>query len=203
MNEIKVIINYCESEYKEKGSRFLALAFPVQTEEEALTILERIKKKYYDASHHCYAYKLSNNKSKYSDAGEPSGTAGIRILNAIEHFDLLNTLVIVVRYFGGIKLGAGGLGRAYYNSAFNVLNNASIINKKLYQKIFIKTEFQFAQKIYHIMNDCDSKILSVDYTDKVNFECLITPEDIQKIISQLNDDTNGSAEILKSGLLYA
>jgi uncharacterized YigZ family protein len=201
-DEIKIIKESSEAEYKEKGSRFIALASPIPNEGEALNILERIKKKYYDASHHCYAYKLHNNKSKYSDAGEPTGTAGVRILNAIEHFGLTDTIVIVVRYFGGIKLGAGGLGKAYYNSALEVLSKAEIIMKKLYKRVFIKSEIHFNQKIYHIINNNDSKILKVDYTDEVNFECLITVKDFLKVISYLKDITNGKIEISGDEFVY-
>jgi len=134
--------------------------------------LERIKKEFYDASHHCYAFKITDNL-KYSDAGEPSGTAGIRILNAIEHFELVNILVVVVRYFGGTKLGAGGLGRAYYDSALQALEEAKIKKKFLYQKIFIKLDFQFAQKVYHLFSDSEKKILNVNYDEEAEFECLV------------------------------
>lgn len=201
-SEIKVIKNYCKEEYKEKGSRFIALAFSVNEEDEILTILERTRKEYYDATHHCYAYKI-NNKIKYSDAGEPSGTAGIRILNAIDHYELSQILVIVVRYFGGTKLGVGGLGKAYFNSAYEVLSKAEIITKKLYQKIFINVEFHFTQKLYHLMKESESKILNVNYTDKVNFECLIDPKEVSNIISHLNDLTNGSVEISEGEKLYS
>jgi uncharacterized YigZ family protein len=202
VKEIKVIKNSCQADYKEKGSRFIALAFPVQTVDEALTILERTRKKYYDASHHCYAYRLHNNKSKYSDAGEPSGTAGVRILNAIEHFSLSDIIVIIVRYFGGTKLGVGGLGRAYYDSAVQVLNKAKIINKKMYQKIFISTGHNLVQKIYHIFSSYESKILNVEYTDKARFECLVIPSDKQKIIFEINNAINGSMEISEGEKLY-
>jgi uncharacterized YigZ family protein len=201
-DEIKVIRECSEAEYKEKGSRFIALAFYVQTEEEALTILEQTRKKYYDASHHCYAYKFNNNKTKYSDAGEPSGTAGIRILNAIEHFNLTEILIIVIRYFGGTKLGAGGLGRAYYKSASEVLNKAEIIKKKLYQKIYVQTDHQFIQKVYHILNSYKSIIIKTDYSNNVNVECLIIPGNISTIISRLNDVTNSTAEISEDKLVY-
>ncbi|MDZ7765436.1 MAG: YigZ family protein [Melioribacteraceae bacterium] len=96
---------------------FIGYAAPCKNDEEAEQILEGKKKQYYDATHNCYAYKILPESIKYLDDGEPSGTAGIRILNAIQHFDLTNLIVISTRYFGGTKLGVGPLGKAYYNSA--------------------------------------------------------------------------------------
>jgi len=199
--EIKTINNSYKSELKIKSSRFIGFAFPVENEDVTVSILEKIRKEYYDASHHCYAYKLLD-LNKYSDAGEPSGTAGIRILNAIEHFNLVNTLVLVVRYFGGTKLGVGGLGKAYFDSAFQTLNKAEIIIKNLYQKILIKTDFQLTQKVYHLFNNSENKILNVNYSDFANFECLVKQEDITQTIIKLNDLTNGNVEITQMGNIY-
>jgi len=199
--EINVIEKSYKSELKEKGSRFLSFAIPVEKEEEAFSNLERIKKEFYDASHHCYAFKIIDNL-KYSDSGEPSGTAGLRILNAIEHFNLLNIIVVVVRYFGGTKLGVGGLGRAYYDSALQVLEKVDIKKRHLYQKIFIKLDFQFAQKVFHLFSDSDKKILNINYTELAEFECLIKPEKLNQIIKNLNDLTIGNVEIINSEKNY-
>jgi uncharacterized YigZ family protein len=200
--EIKTINNTYKSELKEKASKFLGFAFPVESENEALSILDRIKKEYYDASHHCYAYKLTDSLIKYSDAGEPSGTAGIRILNAIEHFDIANILIVIVRYFGGTKLGIGGLGRAYYETACRLLEKAEIRKKYLYQKILITLDFQFTQKVYHLFNDSENKILNVNYSDKANFECIVKPAKIDQIIEKLNNFTNGKAEVSPGKSIY-
>ncbi len=199
--EIKIITNSYKSELKIKSSRFIGFAFPVENEDEVVNILEKMRKEYYDASHHCYAYRLLDSH-KYSDAGEPSGTAGIRILNAIEHFNLINILVLIVRYFGGTTLGVGGLGRAYFDSAFQTLNKAEIITKNLYQKILIKIDFQLTQKVYHLFNNSENKILNVNYSDSANFECLVKPEVITQIIIKLNDLTNGNVEITQMGNIY-
>jgi uncharacterized YigZ family protein len=200
--EIKTINNTYKSELKEKASKFLGFAFPLESEKEALSILDKIKKEYYDASHHCYAYKLPDSIINYSDAGEPSGTAGIRILNAIEHFDIANILIVVVRYFGGTKLGVGGLGRAYYDTAYQLLEKAEIRKKYLYQKVFITLDFQFAQKVYHLFNDSENKILNVNYSDKANFECLVKPAEIPQITEKLNNFTNGKVEVSPGKSIY-
>lgn len=138
--QIKTIKNFNQNSFKEKGSEFIAIVNSVDNEETALNQLTEIRKKYFDATHHCYAYKLKSGEEKYSDDGEPKGTAGIRILNAIEHFDLRDVLVIVVRYFGGTKLGVGPLGKAYYNSSIDVLNTSEIITLTLYQSLLIETD---------------------------------------------------------------
>jgi len=199
--EIRVIEKKCDAELKEKNSRFIGFAFPIENEEGIQSYLKDLKKKYYDATHNCYAYKTLTLE-KYSDAGEPSGTAGIRIFNAIEHFNLTNTLVVVVRYFGGTKLGIGGLGKAYYETAFKVLEKAEKINKRLYQKILIKVDFENSNKIYQVFNDSENKILKTNYSEKVEFECLIISDNTQKITSQLKDATNGSININLQEMIY-
>jgi uncharacterized YigZ family protein len=199
--EIKVIVKEYEAELKEKNSRFIGFAFPIENEEEVQSHLKDLKKKYYDATHHCFAYKTLTS-TKYSDAGEPSGTAGVRIFNAIEHFNLTNTLVVVVRYFGGTKLGIGRLGKAYYETTLDVLEKAEKVNKKLYQKGFIKVDFENANKIYLAFNESENKILNTSYSDKVEFECLITSDNIQQIISQLKDATNGNVNISLADMIY-
>lgn len=119
-------------EFEEKKSVFIANAFVVQSVEEAENAVLKIKKRYPDATHHCYAYVLkSGSYRRFNDDGEPSGTAGMPILNVIEHLALSNTLVVVTRYFGGIKLGAGGLVRAYSTAAAQVLTKAG---KSVYVK---------------------------------------------------------------------
>ena len=97
IEKIKSITKFTETKFKEKGSQFIGQAYPVQKEEEAQELLESIRKKYYDATHHCYCYNIFESVNKYSDDGEPSGTAGIRILNAINHFELTNILVVSIR----------------------------------------------------------------------------------------------------------
>jgi|SRR5690554_1169131 len=199
--EIRVIEKSYKSEIKEKGSRFIAFAFPVNSEEEINLNLENLKKEFYDATHHCYAYKLIDS-FKYSDAGEPSGTAGIRIYNAIEHYNLNNILVVVVRYFGGTKLGVGGLGRAYYQSAQDVLSKAQITIKILYEKLFISVDYENAQKVFHIFNNTANKILEVNYSEQANFVSLVLPQLKDKIVREINSATSGKAAITAENKIY-
>lgn len=120
-----------EGLFKDNGSRFIALAYPVETEEEIKDILNSVKKEYFDARHHCYAYRLGYKGDRFraNDDGEPSSSAGKPILNQILSSDLSDILIIVVRYFGGIKLGIPGLIRAYKTSAADAISNATLVEK--------------------------------------------------------------------------
>lgn len=125
---IQTIKERVRSEIKVRGSRFIATAIPVASKEDAMAELDLIRKEFWDATHNCYAYQLAPNGAEYrfSDDGEPSGTAGKPILFAIQQRELLDVLLVVTRYFGGTKLGAGGLARAYADSANDALNNSEL-----------------------------------------------------------------------------
>ena len=189
--QIKTIKNSQTSSLKEKGSEFLAIVYPVDNEESALDRLNEIKKKYYDATHHCYAYKLRNGEVKYSDDGEPNGTAGIRILNAIEHFDFNDVLVIVVRYFGGAKLGVGPLGKAYYKASIEVLEISEIVLQTLYQKLMIELDFNFISHVHRVINHYSAIVADSEYSNNAKFICWIKPQDQEKINTELTNLTNG------------
>ena len=189
--QIKTIKNFLEFSFKEKASEFIAIVYPVDNEESALNHLNEIRKKYFDATHHCYAYKFKNGEEKYSDDGEPKGTAGIRILNAIEHFDLSDVLAIVVRYFGGTKLGVGPLGKAYYNASIDVLNTSEIISKTLYQNILIEVDFNFISHVHRVINHYSAIIADSEYSNIAKFNCFVKPNDFEKINIELSNLTNG------------
>lgn len=189
--QIKTIKDFREFSFKEKSSEFLAIVYPVDNEETALNHLTEIRKKYYDASHHCYAYKLKSGEEKYSDDGEPKGTAGIRILNAIEHFGLSDVILIVVRYFGGTKLGVGPLGKAYYNASIDVLNTSEIGTKTLYQNLLIKVDFNFINHVHRIINHYSAIIADSEYSNIVKFNCFIKPNDFEKLNVELTNLTKG------------
>ena len=176
-----------EITFTEKKSNFIAQVYSVQKEEDVKSYLKEIKKKYYDASHYCYAYKFADGTFRYSDAGEPSGTAGIRIMNAIDHFDLINQLVIVSRYFGGTKLGVGLLGKTYFNAACQVLDESIVIKKHLFQKVNISVEFDQISNVHRSLSGDQSVILNTEYSEQVKFYCLIKPDGIDEIIRKLTE----------------
>jgi uncharacterized YigZ family protein len=144
VTEFKTIADISEGVYKDKGSKFLAFAFPVNNELEINMHRNELKKKYHDARHHVYAFYIGaeNPSFRASDDGEPANSSGPPVLGQIRSFGLTNILIVVVRYFGGTKLGVPGLINAYKTAAFEALSNAKIITKKV--EIFISIEFQYS-----------------------------------------------------------
>ncbi len=195
ISSVKTIQNKAEYKYKEKGSVFISQCYPVSTSIEVENLLTGIRKKYYDATHHCYAYKLSDGNIKYSDDGEPSGTAGIRIMNAIEHFGLTDILVVVIRYFGGTKLGVGPLGKAYYTSAFEVLANVKIIEKKLYKKIRIDYDYEQTNKIHYLLSKYSATDISNGFDGRPFITCLIEKDKSGNFAKALLENTAGKIGI--------
>jgi uncharacterized YigZ family protein len=189
--QIKTIKDFREFSFKEKVSEFIAIVYPVDNQESALNHLNEIRKKHYDASHYCYAYKLKNGEEKYSDDGEPKGAAGIRILNAIEHFDLSDVLAIVVRYFGGTKLGVGPMGKAYYNASIEVLNTSEIISRTLYQSTLIEVDFNFISHVHRVINHYSAIIADSEYSNIAKFYCFVKPNNFENINIELSNLTNG------------
>lgn len=150
-----------EGVYKEKGSRFLAFAYPVTTEEQIREILAGLKEKYYDARHHCYAWRLGAEKLRFraNDDGEPSSTAGKPILGQIVSADLTNILIVVIRYFGGIKLGVSGLIAAYREAAADALRNASVIEKTVDRLFRIRFSYLVMNDVMKVIKDENPEIL--------------------------------------------
>ena len=146
-----------EGLYKEKGSKFIASAFTVMSEDEAKRDIAEIKKQYFDARHHCFAYMIGPDKATFrsSDDGEPSGTAGKPILNQILSKDVTNVCVVVTRYFGGIKLGTSGLINAYKTASREALDNATIIEKTIDEVFAIEFGYPLMNEVMRIMKEED------------------------------------------------
>lgn len=144
-----------EGLYKEKGSKFIAVAFPVHSEEEVKEQLQMIRKEYYDARHHCYAYMLGVDKniSKSNDDGEPSGSAGKPILNQILSKGITNICIVVVRYFGGIKLGVSGLTTAYKTAAREALENATIVQQTIYTVFGLNFDYPLMNEVMRLVKE--------------------------------------------------
>ncbi len=196
VKSIRTIEGFTEAGIKEKGSVFTGQAYFMSNSQDCLSKLNEIRKKYYDATHHCYCYKLNSGEIKYSDNGEPSGTAGIRILNTIEHFDLTDIMVVVIRYFGGTKLGVGPLGKAYYESALNVLKNSRIIVKNSYQKVSITTNFDKMGHVFRLLSTFNAKNILSDYRENiVEITCLLIANDVSAFQEQIREYSQGDIEI--------
>jgi len=192
---IKTISNFAEFRIKEKGSLFIGMCFPVNNESEAAEELSKIKKKYYDATHNCFAYKLTDGTIKYSDDGEPNGTAGIRILNAINHFDLNNILVIVTRYFGGTKLGVGLLGKTYYDAAYECLQNSQILEKILYNKLIISYNYDSFSIVHRCISKYNAVIEKNLFDEMPRIESLVPVEIKDKFINELTSYIHNQIKI--------
>lgn len=169
-----VLADYSKIEYEIKKSRFIAIASPAQNREQALQNLEEIKTQYPDARHHCWAYLIGNPYSPetlaMSDDGEPSGTAGKPILNVLQHKDIGDIMLVVVRYFGGIKLGAGGLVRAYSSAAQQVMDEVTISTKIALTNVLVEGDFALEQPLRHWLSSRQSEILDINYQQIVRFK---------------------------------
>lgn len=196
-NQYQTIYSGGTAEIVEKKSRFIANVFPVSTEDEALEILEKLRKQYWDARHNCWAYVIGTEHMtvRCSDDGEPSQTAGKPMLDVIMGQELHNVLVIVTRYFGGTLLGTGGLVRAYSKATQEGLAHSMIITKIYGIKLEIYTDYTGLGKIQYILGQRGMKMLDTEYTDAVKLTVLV-PEEEQKVLeAELIEGTNGQVRL--------
>lgn len=168
---LKVPQSFSSAELEIKKSRFIGWAAPVATREEALQWVERARAEFPDARHHCWAYQLGDSEvathAAANDDGEPSGTAGRPILNVIQHKHIGNVIVIVIRYFGGIKLGAGGLVRAYSGAAELVLSGLPVQEPVQTELAIVECDFAHEQAIRHFCNQHQADVVNVEYKQQV------------------------------------
>ncbi len=185
-----------------KGSVFLTEASPIQTQKQAEQKIKEVRKKHFSATHNCYAYVLGKGKGKEkvrmhqeicksSDAGEPRGTAGKQILRAIQTKNLSYVLVVVTRYFGGIKLGTSGLSKAYKESALNALNKCELMKKILKIKISFSFPVNFYGNISKAISRFDCQIINTDFQDEVKLQIQIRKSLVEELKKTLVDSTEG------------
>ena len=192
-----MIKEYGETSFIERKSRFISYTMPVYTEEEAISFLNEIRKKHYDATHNCYAYILGENSNiqRSSDDGEPSGTAGVPILEVLKKENITNTIIIVTRYFGGIMLGAGGLIRAYTEGAVRAINTAGIVEVKPFSIYIINTDYSNLGKLQYESSNNNYIIKDIKYTDSVTITMLAPYNQEEHLLDNLNNWTQGEATI--------
>ena len=183
---------------KEKGSKFIGFAFPVDDETELKKSLEKIREEHPKATHHCYAYRLGIKGENYraNDDGEPSGSAGLPIYNQLLAHEITNVLVIVVRYYGGTKLGVSGLVKTYKESAKITLEEAEIITKELESEIEISFNFSQQNQIFTLLNKFDGRILDFLSDEKCVITAKIKTSLYENISEQLSEMQNISFKIL-------
>ena len=184
-----------------KKSKFIAYTFFNETEEEALKNLEKIQKKHYDATHNCYAYIIGKDQmiQRFSDDGEPSGTAGMPILEVIKNNNLTNILVVVTRYFGGVKLGAGGLVRAYAKSAAEGIEHSTIVQKKPFSILKASFEYTFFGVIENYLMTEKYRIIDKKFTDNVSITLYVDQEKKEKFKESLVNLTNDNISFEECG----
>ena len=189
---------YCggEAEIIEKKSRFIATVQPVKSEEEALAFIESMRKKYWNATHNCFAYVIGEHfqVQRCSDDGEPSGTAGKPMLDVLLGEEIHDVVVVVTRYFGGTLLGTGGLVRAYSGSTKEGLLASKVITKKHGQKLSVQTDYTGLGKIQYILGQRGIKILNSVYTDNVELEVLLPIDTVEAVQAEITEGTNGRAK---------
>lgn len=190
-------------EIVEKKSRFIATVFSVESEDEALEIVAKMKKKYWDARHNCYAYVIGDNNQvqRFSDDGEPSQTAGKPILDVLLAEQIHNVLVVVTRYFGGTLLGTGGLVRAYSKATKMGLDNSILVDKVYGTRLRIRLDYSGTQKVKHILSQLNVYTIDTIYTDVVEEIVVVENEKLETLKEQIKEVTNGKGEfeVINSG----
>ncbi len=186
-------------EIKIKGSRFIGLAYPVGSVDDASAVLEDVRKKEYNATHHCYAWTvgIEQEEFKYSDDGEPSGTAGRPIYNAIIGRGLKNVMVIVVRYYGGTKLGTGGLTRAYGGCAADVLDSADITDVLICDRLSFTMPFSLYDRVLRIIIHEQFTIVSQDFAEDVTMVLDIRKSKTVNFVARMTELSGGQLDIKK------
>ncbi|HNU77789.1 MAG: YigZ family protein [Bacteroidota bacterium] len=174
-----------EGIFKDKGSRFLAFLYPVKNEEEIRELLQKIKKEHYNARHHCYAWRLGKEEIRFraNDDGEPSSTAGKPILGQLVSKELTQVLLVVVRYFGGILLGTGGLIHAYREAAADAIRNASIETRLIEEEFQLNFNYSELNAVMQIIKNENLTQTSVNLTEKCKITFSVRKSDIERILS--------------------
>lgn len=201
----RTVLHCGEDQIIEKKSRFIGQVFPVTDEDEANAVIESCRKKYWDARHNCYAYIIgtgSNPLKRFSDDGEPSGTAGKPILETLEKKEVTNCLIVVTRYFGGTLLGTGGLVRAYTAAAQAGLEAAGIVSMRMCDRLEMTTDYNGAGKLQYLLgqNGIQSEC---DYSDCVRITCSVPVGLTEKLTKEIINLTGGKTQPEITGTEYA
>ncbi|MCM1285624.1 MAG: YigZ family protein [Acetobacter sp.] len=200
MKEYKTVEFENKDEFIEKKSRFIGYVKPVKTQQEATDFINSIKSKHWDASHNVSAYVLrENNIQRSSDDGEPSGTAGVPVLDVLLKENLVDVCVVVTRYFGGVLLGAGGLIRAYSHGSKIAVNAGNIITMAPCKLLKTEVDYSFYDKLNNLLNDFGANIISSDFSDKVTIEFSLKFDLVDGFSSKLIESSFGKYIITETG----
>jgi uncharacterized YigZ family protein len=198
MDEYKTLKEISQGLYKEKGSKFIGIATPAASLDEVRQQLEMLHKRYHDARHHCYAYRLGEEpyEIRYNDDGEPSGTAGKPIFGQIQSFGLTNVLIAVIRYFGGVKLGTGGLIQAYRTAARDAVENGTIITKMWTARLEIRFNYYQMNDVMHIIKEENLRIIGQDSSEQSSILLEIRKGNLEAVMRKFS-----SLEIIKCAVI--
>lgn len=185
-----------EGEIVEKKSRFIAHISPVESEQEAMEFVAQMKKKYYDARHNCFAYIIGRNGDvkKFSDDGEPSGTAGRPMLDVLEKEGIYNVVAVVTRYFGGTLLGTGGLVRAYQGSLQEGLSNCTLAKQSLGRIAHLNIPYTMLGKVQYYCAKEDIPVLDTQYGESIQMTCMLDATKVQEFVHAIKEQSDGQLE---------
>ena len=202
MEEYLVPTGFGEDEFTEKKSRFIGRVWPVETEEEALERIQAMKKQHYDATHNCWAYVIKDGAVRFSDDGEPGGTAGMPMMQVLQKENLFNVCCVVTRYFGGTLLGAGGLVRAYTKGAKIAINAAGKSMKRVWSVLYLPCPYTFYERVKLEVAAFGGIIRDTQFGAEVELEILIAQTDAQRFLEKIIDMSAGTVEGMETGLEY-
>ena len=202
MEEYLVPSGYGEDEFIEKKSRFIGRVWQVETEEEALERIQEMKKKHYDATHNCWAYVLRSGAMRFSDDGEPGGTAGNPMMQVLQKEQLYNVVCVVTRYFGGTLLGAGGLVRAYTKGAKIAIDAAGKSMKRVWSVLYIPCPYNFYERVKLEAESFGALIRDTQFGAEVELEILVPRAQAQAFLDKITDMTAGTVEGMETGQEY-
>ena len=193
MEDLRIIKNDNTEEIVEKKSKFIANLIYVESEEDAINKIKEIRKRFFDARHNCYAYRILENNSiiqKSSDDGEPSGTAGAPMLNILEKNNIINVLIVVTRYFGGILLGTGGLVKAYSEALQKAISSNELLYTELGYEVCIKFPYSTSKKIEYFIKSNNIKILKQNFLEEIEIIVEISKNNYEKLSKEFPENVN-------------
>ena len=202
MDEYLVPTGFGEDEFTEKKSRFIGRVWLVESEEEALEKIQEMKKQHYDATHNCWAYIIKDGAMRFSDDGEPGGTAGNPMMQVLQREQLYNVVCVVTRYFGGVLLGAGGLVRAYTKGAKIAVDAAGKSMKRVWSVLYVPCPYNFYERVKLEVEAFGGIIRSTEFTSEVEMEILVAQAQAQPFLDRLTDMSAATIEGMETGREY-
>lgn len=202
MDEYLVPTGFGEDEFTEKKSRFIGRIWPAESEEEALERIRQMKKQHYDATHNCWAYIIRDGAVRFSDDGEPGGTAGMPMLQVLQREGLNNVVCVVTRYFGGILLGTGGLVRAYTKGAKIAVDAAGKSVKRVWSALYVPCPYSFYERVKLETAAFGGIIRNTDFGTEVELEILLPEAKVQPFLDRLTDMSAAAIEGMETGKEY-